>query len=541
MSYTAFPAGLAALVVLLTCAPPARPLLTEVYYDAPGDDTGWEFVELYNPLAHDVALAGLKLQAGNGSGAGKWTTRWTGAAHDTLRAGARFVIGGAHVVPAPEATVTLDLGNGPDAVRVVWPDGASETVGWGALQFPEYYCGAPASDVAPGQSLARVPDTADLGSNALDFRPAEPSPGRANRPDVDLAVVRGSLAIAPGLPQPGEAVIASLLVLNRGAATVSNAGVRLAGDALADTVALALGAIAPGETLRVTPSARAGSAGQRTLVAAVDAPLDAERANDADTLRVRVGAGPLELTEIQFHPAAGEGEWVELHNRSADEQVLSDFTLSDATNTPTPVLDAMRVPPDSLALLAQDRSALLAAYPALDPARVASVHTWPSLNNTNGADGVADVVQLRETDGTPVERVAYSAAGVTAGATLERVAGTWRASPTPGGTPLALPAVPATGAGVFAVTPHRVPLGAPEVTLAWRLPWADAHVSVELYDLAGRRVALLLDDVAAGALGERRVRLDGAGPGVFAAVLRARSAHATLTRGVLLRIAGTQP
>ena len=43
-------------------------------------------------------------------------------------------------------------------------------------------CGTPAPDVAPGQSLARVPDDADLGGNALDFRAAEPSPGRANRP-----------------------------------------------------------------------------------------------------------------------------------------------------------------------------------------------------------------------------------------------------------------------------------------------------------------------------------------------------------------------
>ncbi len=47
----------------------------------------------------------------------------------------------------------------------------------------------------PGRSLARIPDDADLGSDSLDFRVSEPSPGRANRPARDLAVQRGSLVL----------------------------------------------------------------------------------------------------------------------------------------------------------------------------------------------------------------------------------------------------------------------------------------------------------------------------------------------------------
>ena len=41
------PCGLFAFtVVAATCAPPGRAIVTEVYYDAIGDDTGHEFVEL---------------------------------------------------------------------------------------------------------------------------------------------------------------------------------------------------------------------------------------------------------------------------------------------------------------------------------------------------------------------------------------------------------------------------------------------------------------------------------------------------------------
>src|SRR6185503_13570922 len=128
-----------------------RPSVSEIYYDGPGADTGQEFVELWNDSDSTRLLTGLKIQSGDGAGPGRWTTRWTG---------------GAAVSPRPDVVLTLDLQNGPDGLRLLWPDGATEVVGWGALEFPEYYCGAPAPDVTGGQALARIPDRAATGSNA---------------------------------------------------------------------------------------------------------------------------------------------------------------------------------------------------------------------------------------------------------------------------------------------------------------------------------------------------------------------------------------
>jgi hypothetical protein len=542
MACTAAACLLAGALDLLACAPGSRPIVAEVYYDAPGDDTGWEFVELFNPFGRTVSLAGLRLEAGDGAAPGRWTLHWTGGAADSIGPRARFVIGGAHVSPPPQATVTLDLQNGPDAMRVVWPDGAVEVVGWGALASPEYFCGESAPDVAAGQSLSRVPDDADLGSNALDFRAAEPSPGRANRPEVDLALLRGTLALAPETPAPGEALALSLRVLDRGALAAAAGADTLVldGDALEAAARLVLPAIAPGETLGVALPARAGEAGRRVLRARAIAPGDAAPENDADTLFVRIGSGPLELTEIQFHPAAGEGEWVEVRNRSAATLSLAGFTFSDRADGRAHVLDSLAVEPDSLALLAQNRAALLAAIPGLDGARIARVAPWPSLNNTNAADGTADVVTLREHDGLTSDRVAYSASGVPAGASLEKAAGAWKPSGTPAGTPLSPPRAPPLGAGGFSVEPRRLSLAHPEARLAWRLPWPQAHVSAALYDLSGRNVAALFDAVGAGA-GERTVRLDGAGPGIFAIVLRAREGGELLERTALVRITGTRP
>ena len=37
------------LIALTLCVPPSYPILAEVFYDAVGDDTGLEFVEIFNP------------------------------------------------------------------------------------------------------------------------------------------------------------------------------------------------------------------------------------------------------------------------------------------------------------------------------------------------------------------------------------------------------------------------------------------------------------------------------------------------------------
>ena len=130
-------------------------------------------------------------------------------AGDTLAAHARFVIGGALVTPPPDRLVNLDLQNGPDAVRLVWPDGASEVLGWGDLTFDEYHCGAPAPDVPSGRALARIPEDAGDADNRTAFREGDPTPGAANVRRRDAALVPHALALEPEQPAVGaEAVLA---------------------------------------------------------------------------------------------------------------------------------------------------------------------------------------------------------------------------------------------------------------------------------------------------------------------------------------------
>jgi len=530
------------LLAAAGCAPPARPIVTEVFYDAIGDDTGLEFVELWNPASAPYPLAGLRLEAGDGAGPGRWTTRWTGAVTDTLPPLGRFVIGGARVSPAPQVVMELALQNGPDAVRLVWPDGAVEVVGYGALADPEYYCGSPAPDVAAGQSLARVPDGADLGSNARDFRAAAPSPGRANQPGRDLALVRGSLALAPEQPGPGAPATLSGRLVNRGGTAVGADEATLAAGA--GGAALGGGrlevALSPGDSAAFTIALPALPAGKLVIEARLALAGDEEPGNDADSLTARVGPGPLAITEIQFHPVAGEGEWIEVRSAAAAVDPGA-FTLSDRHPARgTPSAGEGRLDPDSLAILAQDRAAFLARHPGLDARRVWQVEPWPSLNNTDDSNGFADAVVLRERDGTRSDRVDYSAAGIPAGVPLERdVAGGWGPDSDPGGTPLSPPRSPPAVAAHFQLSARRLRAGG-ELSLAWALPWPRGRVTIELYDLFGRRAAVALAETEVAQRGERRFSADGLPSGVYVVALEATdlARGASLVETRALRIEG---
>jgi hypothetical protein len=419
---------LSLLLVLSSCSPPEHPRLAEVFYDAAGDDSGLEFVELLNLTGRTVPLLGLRLEAGDGSGPGRWTSRWTGSLADSIAPGARFVIGGARVVPPPHSIASLDLQNGPDAVRLVWLDGSVEVVGYGVHEFAEYSCGAPAADVPSGSSLARVPDESDRGGNAADFRASIPSPGRANQPSRDAALVRGSLLLKPEQPEPGATARLSGTIHNRGREPFPKDGVLLtAGGSGSAWLERAVGAgLAAGDSIRfdepLGPLAEGvGWVGARVALAGDEVPQD-----DADSILVRVGAGPLEITEIQFHPAQGEGEWVEVRNRSGVPLDPGAFTLSDrgpARGMPSATAGALA--PESLAVLVQSRAAFLARFPGADTARVWAVAPWASLNNSDDSTGIADIVTLRDTLGVPCDRVGYSAAGVPTGVPLERRDGVW--------------------------------------------------------------------------------------------------------------------
>jgi len=176
----------------------AWPILSEVYYDAPGTDDGQLFVEIAG--SPGTPLDGLVVEGVNGSnGAVTHSIALLGE----IGGNGLFVLadgtsGGTTSVALADQIANFDFQNGPDSV--VLRDGASvlDALGYGDFGPDDVFAGegVSAPDVAAGWSLARLFADVDTQDNAADFLAlATPTPGAA-----DFAVV----------PEPGTAMLLGL-------------------------------------------------------------------------------------------------------------------------------------------------------------------------------------------------------------------------------------------------------------------------------------------------------------------------------------------
>lgn len=168
-----------------------------------GDDSGWEWLELYNPAATPVDIGGWQVhQAGS---PGDWGTR----VRYELPPGTVIVPGGWLVISDPLATFdegvavlrltegSLGLGNSQDGARLVSCDGVvvdqvvyggSNPDGFADLDGELLEDGEVAGSVKDDLSLARRADGYSDGSYADAFVLTGPTPGASN---VDLTCKSG--------------------------------------------------------------------------------------------------------------------------------------------------------------------------------------------------------------------------------------------------------------------------------------------------------------------------------------------------------------
>lgn len=399
-------------------------LLNEILYDPPGADAGREFVEILNAGSMPAALDGVVLEAGDGARPGVWRVVWQALAGQ-LDPGAFLVIGGDSVRVARER-LTADLQNGPDALRLRRGDVVLDRVGYGELTAADLFERRSAPDVA-NASLARRVDGDDTDDNAADFIASAPTPGRRNTPWIDLV-----LQVEPPDPRrawPGRLLVARARIVNRGvhaasawtlAATVATVVGEPGRDpwSLGTAQSMVVPALAPvllpGDSTQVE-LAWTGLPGLAAFEVRVGAAADEDSTNDVARAFVRVGSGDVILNEILFAPAAGAPEWIELWNRGRQAIDLTGWTLADGGGRRTALEPSRLLLPNAYALAAADTTDI-----PFDAVRIA-VRPWPALNNTDGEDGFADDLVLRDAAGIVQDALRYRAADGVRGRSLERL------------------------------------------------------------------------------------------------------------------------
>ena len=160
----------------------ALPLISEVFYDAVGADSGQVFVELYGPPG--FPLDGWFVEGVNGAGGAIGPVL---ALSGVIPADSLFVIAdtelGLTAVAGADLLLDFDFQNGPDSVVLRDPLGAvADALGYGVFDVTDVFAGegAAAPDPAAGWSLARRFADVDTDDNAADFITQDmPTPGVA--------------------------------------------------------------------------------------------------------------------------------------------------------------------------------------------------------------------------------------------------------------------------------------------------------------------------------------------------------------------------
>jgi len=491
---------LAILLGGMLCAH-AGVVINEVLYDPPDTDTGHEWIELCNPGETSVNLTGWRILKGGE----EWAEVFVFPSF-MLRSHA-FVLVGETQVEAAQFVSNLAFQNGggeTDGIRLESGDGLyTDTV---LYDSPNTYAlpddsGAAgtsfATDVAQGQSLARLADGLDSDACADDFRAeAYPNPGAPNTVSTDYALLWPSIQTIDG-DLHLEVYVGNLSTLDQPLSVFLNS--YLDGSAFHHCV---IGGITAGDSLCVDIPLPIHDSQNHLVELYLTLPGDPDSTNNYLSQSVlQQQLQPPVINEVMYNPASGYQEWIELWVESAPSR--AGYSIIDAAGNSfafsLPALPGYYV-------LCRYPTELEAQYPDCPPAAVIGVSTWASLNNTG------DSLILRDEELNPIHTMSYAEGATPQGISLERYpTGTggwgWRQSiASEGATPGTLNSSPSTqppehNAPVAVFGSPCYPREGQSISISYRLQASSNSVDCVVYSRSGSRVRVLARNLLCGAAG----------------------------------------
>ncbi|MBN2185538.1 MAG: lamin tail domain-containing protein [Candidatus Krumholzibacteriota bacterium] len=402
----------------LSCDISSGVVINEVYYDHPGVDSGWEFIELLNMSDSAIDLSGHTLEAVDGR-TGIPRFLWASPAGLILdKAEILLIAGECRVVP-DYLILQGDIENGPDGIRLCRSDSVIDRVGYGELEVEDLYESIPAVDAEDGFSLARKPDGHDSNINCNDFVEAHPTPGRRNwySQDIEIRLDKNFIILCNNK-------LESILV------SIENAGLeRFKGEIYLQIVSglspvtqrfpvevdLPPGAYDFVEMSMFFSSLQYGAA---DLVASGN--IDENPCNDSCRVVLVESPSDLVINEIMYRPLSGRSEWIELYNRTVREVDISGWKVIDAAGNEGD-LEAGRIEGNGFLIIADDGGSFMDEYPEFQAGLIGMEGDLPALNDQNSGE-IAESVELRDAGGGLVDRVSYrDLSGGERGRSIERL------------------------------------------------------------------------------------------------------------------------
>ncbi|MCB5249336.1 MAG: lamin tail domain-containing protein [Candidatus Cloacimonadales bacterium] len=462
----------------------AQAVINEVCYDPEGADSGKEWIELYNPGNQTIDLSGSKIYSCGTS----WTLQFE-FPYFLLRPGYLVMIGGPGMNNA-QFYANLSFQNGgsaSDAIRFVNADSTyTDTVIYDTpnsnLITDDFATVAYsfAEDAPEGCSLARVADGWDTNMCGDDFRVEQnPTPNLPNRVYTDLALY------GPHLDNESSPRLFSVGIRNLGPYSTPY---RALFNAYHNQQAFhqeELPPLALGDSLRISfilPD------DLEMMYLQLMHQNDLEE--DNNILHYSIlgqSSGQLYLNEIFPAPLPGKQEWIELYAPPSFSR--ASYQIHDASGG-----SISFTLPDipGYFVLCSDPESFLEEYPQCPSALVLQAQSWTPLNNTGDSLYLWDEYALLDS---------MSFASGTVGMSFQRLEEegevSWHV------------ALPSPCAQNFQATPdlpehdERLKIyGSPFdvrkaefVSISYNLPAVSNRVNCSIWDLNGRKVASLAENL----------------------------------------------
>jgi hypothetical protein len=489
-------------------------IINEIMYAPVGDMPEW--VEFYNASTSAVDVGGWKISDANT----KSQSVLTGM-QSIIQPGEYFLattdssLQNYFALSVPLFVEPFSALNNttPDAVvlfdsRGVVMDSVRYTPAWGG---------------ANGKSLERV-DYDFSSTDSANWKSSSPTPGIENntaRKDFDLVITSGSAKVS----ENGLTVAAT--VRNSGRRTVAGFIMRFYYDAVGDSTVSPMklvhtangGFLAPFDSMSVQFNWQTTAKGKIPIICVVDLPGDQRISNNTIFFSGvnRFSSQSVVINEILYEPFAGNSEFIEMFNRSADSIDVQGWKIMGASSSSG---NRIQFPHESLLLLpnhffvvAAD-SSFFAQYPLLKASTgglTLVTNKDLSLNNSGG-----DVVLIDQTNAA-IDSVRYSPSWhnpslntPTAGRSIERINPSfesndrrnWSTSVAPSGaTPLQTnsiftKSVPSAAGLSLSPNPFSPDNDGFEDILAitYSLPSTISMIRVRCFDVQGRLVRTLANN-----------------------------------------------
>jgi hypothetical protein len=430
----------------------AGPVINEVMADPAGPEAGEgspgdrnEYVELFNPTADAVDLAGATLVDRNESDP---LIAFPGSSGTVLGPGAyALILDPEYLDPGGHDPTPYDI---PEGILLLTTE--DQDIGGYGLSRKDWLVLLDRSGDTldtygtPGDSLDDLPPPPEDG---ISVERRDPSggdeegnwrlsrfgctPGGQNSLSMPVNLALDSTgALEPELPDPGQSAQLVVRGFNAGLSSVYSFTVVCETD-LGTEEMERFETLAPDDTLSMALDIPGFSEGYWEIRVRIAHPEDTFPDDDSLSLFVHVGRPPLIINEIMYDDTC---EWVELLNRSDEPLELSGFSLWDKAGTGTGPFEPVSISPGSFVVVAEDSLALFSRFgsiPWLCPPQ------FPTLNNSE------EELRLLNREGALIEKVFYrSRFGGGDGVSLERISpelpsrieASWAGSLDPsGGTP----------------------------------------------------------------------------------------------------------